>query len=104
MISLQKIRQHPKLILIVAALCTPLLILAGLFAHQGLKAIGFTEKELIGTAYLRAAWSDLSTLYVYSDTNAAPVQTVGKKPPLVSASQLYNDRLGLESPYDDWMA
>ena len=85
------LKQNLKLILIVSALCVPLLVFAGLFITQSLKDITFTKHEQLGAAYLRPVWSTLSALYTQAPDTGLPA--------LDDAAAQYNPTLKLQKDY-----
>jgi signal transduction histidine kinase len=87
---LGRLKRRRKLVLIVCAVLLPIFILAGVFVHQSSTAIAFSSRELMGTSYLRAAWSTLSALDSDEEAGTAALD---------QAAMQYNAPLSLESDY-----
>ncbi len=85
-----RLKRRRKLALIVGAVLVPIIIVAGVFVHESSKAIAFSSRELMGTAYLRAAWSTLSALDAGDNTDTAALD---------QAARQYNSALSLASDF-----
>ena len=85
-----RLKRRHKLALIVGAVLVPIVVLAGVFIRESSKAIAFSNRELNGTAYLRAAWSTLSALDAGDNAGTTALDQAAKQ---------YNPALSLESDY-----